>query len=64
MHKRCSSIKSKLKEESKFKSQICVKQQANIVKVYPGMELNGQSLEIVEKFCYLDGAIGARWGCI
>ena len=64
MHKRCSSIRSKLEEESKFKCQACVKQQANIVKVYPGIELNGQSLEIVEKFCYLDGTIGARGGCI
>ena len=64
MHKRCSSIKSKLKEESKFKSQICVKQQANVVKVYLGIEINGQSLKIVEKCCYLDGTTGARGGCI
>ena len=26
----------------------------------PGIQLNGHSLEIVEKFCYLSDTIGAR----
>ena len=36
------------------------RQQAGIKGVCSGKELNGQSLEIMEKFCYLGGTIGVR----
>ena len=30
----------------------------------PGIELNGQSLEIVGRFCYLGGKIGLKGGAV
>ena len=44
-------------QNSKFKCQACANQQVNIAEDCPGIELNGPSLEIVEKFCYLVGYI-------
>ena len=44
-------------QNSKFKCQSCANQQVNIAEDCPGIELNGQSLEIVEKFFYLVGYI-------
>ena len=40
-------VLGKLKEDGKFK---CVKQQRGKGEHFQGIELNGQSLEIVEKF--------------
>ena len=53
VHKRCSGIRSKLKEDSKFKCQTYANQQRDIADDCLGMKLSGHSLEIVEKFCYL-----------
>ena len=53
-----------MKEDSKFKCQSCANQQTNIAEDCPGVELNNQSHEVVEKFYYLGGTIGARWGAI
>ena len=61
VHKRCSGIRGKLKVDSKFKCQTCMNQQMDIAEDYPGIELHGQSLEIVEKF-YLGDTTGAREG--
>ena len=41
MHKRCSSIRGKLKEDSKFKCQTCGNQQTDVAEDCPGIELNG-----------------------
>ena len=59
VHKRCSGIRitPPPPRNSKFKCQSCANQQVNIAEDCPGIELNGQSLEIVEKFCYLVGYI-------
>ena len=47
--------------DSKFKCQTCMNQQMDIAEDYPGIELHGQSLEIVEKF-YLGDTTGASEG--
>ena len=58
LHKKCSGIRGKLKEDSKFKCQTCESQEENIIENCPGMELKDHSLEIVERF-YLSGTIRA-----
>ena len=40
LHKRCSAIRSKLKEDSKFKFQTCANQQKDIAEDCAGIELN------------------------
>ena len=62
MHKRCSGFEGKLKVDSKFKCQTCINQQTDRAKDSPCIKLNDQSLEIVEKFCYLGDTVGARRG--
>ena len=57
MHNKCNVIRGKLKKDSKLKCQACANQQTDIAGDFPGIELNGQSLEIVEKFCHLDDTI-------
>ena len=57
MHKGCSAIRSKLKEESKFKCQTCANEQTGIAEDCPGIELNGHFLEVVEKLCYFGNTI-------
>ena len=59
MHKKCSGVRGKLKEDSKYKRQGCTNQQTDISVDSAGIELSGLSLEIVEKF-YLGDTIGAR----
>ena len=63
MHKRNSANRGKLKEESKFVSQASANQQIDTAKNCPGMELNGQSLEFVEKN-YLGDTTGAVGGTV
>ena len=42
-----------LKEDSEFKCQLCVNQQTDIEEDWPGIELNGQSLELSWRLtCY------------
>ena len=60
MHKRCSDIRVKLKEDSRLKCQTYANQQTDIAEDYPGIELNSQSFEIFEKFCCFRDTIGAR----
>ena len=60
VHRKCSGIRGKLKEDSLFKYQTCANQQTNIAEDCPGIELNGRSLEIVEKFFCLSDTIEAR----
>ena len=50
----------KLKEDSKC--QTCANQQTDKAEDCPGIELNDQSLEILEKFCYLGETISVREG--
>ena len=51
MYKRCSGIRGKLKDDSKFKCQTCANQRIDIAEHCQSKELNGQSLEIVERKC-------------
>ena len=53
VHKRRSSTRSKLKENSKFKCQTCANQQRDTAVDFLGIELNRHTLEIVERFRYL-----------
>ena len=43
----------KLKKGGKFKCQTSAYQQTDMEQMNPGIELNSQSIEIVETFCYL-----------
>ena len=52
MHKRCSRIIGKMNGDSKFKCQACANQQMVVAEDCPGIELNGTSLEIVEKLSW------------
>lgn len=62
MDKRCCGIRGKLKENSEFEYQTCPNQQTDIstnrcnVGFFSGMEVNVQSPEIVETFCYFGDA--------
>ena len=62
LHKRFSGIRGKLKEDSKLKCQTCANLQRDIGDDCTGIELNDQSIETVEKFCYLGDTVGAREG--
>ena len=59
VHKRCSFIKAKQNDNSKFKYQTCTNQETYMAKDCAGMELNGQFFEIAEKFCYIGDTKGA-----
>ena len=59
LHKKCSRIRGKLKEDRKFKHQTRANQLADIENC-TGIELNVQSPEIVKNFCYIGDSIGAR----
>ena len=56
----CSGIRGSLKEDSKFKCQRCANQQTCIAEDCLGTELDGQSLEIMENFCYFGDTVRAR----
>ena len=66
MDKRCSnSIRyTILKQHVEFKCWICKSQETDTAVEHPSIEFNGQSLEIVEKFCYLGDTIRARGDAI
>ena len=64
MNKRCSGIRGKLKEYTRYNCHICANQQANIAEDFPNIKLNSQSLEFVEKFCYLGDTIETGWGAL
>ena len=61
---RCSVIRGKLKADSKFKCQTCAHKHTNKADDCSGIGLNGQSLEILEKFWHLGDKIGARGGVV
>ena len=42
----------------------CAYQETDIAEEYPCIQWNGQSLELVEKFCYADDTIVARSGAL
>ena len=60
MHKKCSGVGSKLKEDGKFKYQACTNQQTNMAKNCRAIESNCQSLE-TGNVCYVGDTVGA-WG--
>ena len=64
MHRIRSGIRGRLKEDSKFKYHKCANQPTDVAEDCPGIKLNGQSLEIAEKYCYLHNTMGARGGAI
>ena len=49
-----------MKGDGKFKCQTKANQQTDMTEDCPCLELNGQSLEITENFCYLGDTIRAR----
>ncbi|KAK3881726.1 hypothetical protein Pcinc_013851 [Petrolisthes cinctipes] len=59
---RCSGITGGLKDDERFMCKRCKKMavadDSDIEKVY----LDGEAIEVVEKFCYLGDSIGARGG--
>ena len=57
VHKRCSGIKGKLKEDGEFRCHTYANEETDIAKERTCLWLNGQSLEILEKFCYLGETI-------
>ena len=64
IHKKCSKCPGKLKENTNFRCSVCVSGNAsgrgkckNDVKL-----LNGDKIEVVDKFCYLGDMIGSGGG--
>ena len=49
-----------MKEDSEFEYQTCAIEETDIPEECPGIYLNGQSLEIVEKLCYRSHEIRAK----
>ena len=49
-----------LKEDGMFKCQIRANQKRDKAKEFQGIKINGQSLEFVEKVCYVGNNMGAR----
>ena len=64
VHKRCSGITGKLKENSNYKRQTRSNQQTDIAEDCQDIELNGQSLEIVEKLCDVGHTLGITKGWV
>ena len=60
VQKRCSGIRFKRKKHDNYKWQACANQQTDVTVVCPGIELNDQSPETLQKFCYLGDTIGPR----
>ncbi|KAK3893379.1 hypothetical protein Pcinc_002812 [Petrolisthes cinctipes] len=62
VHKKCSGITGRLKDDKRFMCKRCKKMavadDSDIEKVY----LDGEAIEVVEKFCYLGDTIGAQGG--
>lgn len=53
MHIRCSGIRGKLKEITSLNARHFANQYIDITEDCPDLELKGQFLTTVEKFCYL-----------
>ena len=62
MYKRCSGVKGRLKENNQFKCKRCTVGETVGDLDIKTVECDGQSLEVVQKFCYLGDTIGARGG--
>ena len=60
MHKECSGIRGKLEEHSKIIYEICAIQRTDITEDCLDVKLNGQSLEIMEKFYCCGNTIWGR----
>ena len=61
VHKRCSSLKSKLVSTINFKFKACLDPQVSDVD-YKAVELDGNKYEVVNQFCYLVDMISAGGG--
>ena len=59
MHKRCSGIRDRLTQTDDFTCQTRVSLKTNTAKICPGIALDGPSLEVEKKSCYLGAKIGA-----
>ena len=61
IHKRCSGIKGKLKEDNNYMCSTCLNPNAEI----PPIEftIDGSPLEVVPTFCFLGDMIGNNGGC-
>ena len=63
MYKICGGKRGRLKEDSILKVRRA-KLHIDIAGDCPGIELSTQSLELLEKFCYLSNIRGARDGAV
>ena len=70
LHSKVSSLSAEIPYSASFAGAACIKNvvawsklKKDIVKDPAGIELNSNSLEIVEKFCYLGDMIRASGGC-
>lgn len=57
VHKTCTSIRGRLKQDDKFKCWTGARQQDDTAQECPDIKLNSHSLEVVENFCYLGNTI-------
>ena len=64
VHKRCSGIKGSLKEGAGYKCPVCMKQKQTKKETEDSKEikLGRDTIECVDKFCYLGDMIGAGGG--
>lgn len=60
MRKKYSSIKGKEKQDNEFECRTCTSQEIETEENFQYIELYGQSLEYLERFCNLHDTIGAR----
>ena len=64
MHKKCSGIKGTLVEDPTFKCSRCTGVARPIdVRPFEHVELDGESLDVVDSFCYLGDMLSAGGGC-
>lgn len=63
MNKISGGIRSKLKEDSNIKYLASRSQETQQETQHRsrGIEVNGHSLQVEKKFCYLSDTVGARW---
>ena len=65
IHKSCSGISGRLKEDPGYKCPACTSGKSN-APIFPGVkqvDLDGEPVEVVSTFCYLGDVTGERGDC-